>query len=153
MHKKKFYYCPECGYVVGDPAIVDKCMYCKSSLLFRRKLIQITDPEDIAELGKDIDKIRQMMYVKDKYLVNNPIFNEDKFNKRIQEDKELSERVLREYEEKMRSFEALPKCPTCGSRRISKISTASRAASTITFGLASNKIGKQFHCDNCGYNW
>ena len=49
------------------------------------------------------------------------------------------------------------KCPTCGSTNIKKISTANRIVSTGLFGLASrhyaicsaNKIGKQWHCNNC----
>lgn len=46
-----------------------------------------------------------------------------------------------------------PKCPTCGSTNIKKISDLNRVASVALFGLASSKIGKQFECKNCGYKW
>lgn len=46
-----------------------------------------------------------------------------------------------------------PKCPTCGSTDISKISTVSRAVSVGIFGLASSKIGKTHKCNNCGTTW
>lgn len=46
-----------------------------------------------------------------------------------------------------------PKCPTCGSTNVEKISTINRAVSIGVAGLASDKIGKQFCCKNCGYKW
>lgn len=41
-------------------------------------------------------------------------------------------------------------CPYCHATNIKKISTASRMISTGLFGLGSKKIGKQWHCCNCG---
>lgn len=41
-------------------------------------------------------------------------------------------------------------CPYCSSKNISKVSTVSRMVSTGLFGLGSKKIGKQYHCNNCG---
>jgi len=41
-------------------------------------------------------------------------------------------------------------CPYCHSLDTSKIGTVGRIASTSLFGLASKKIGKQWHCNNCG---
>lgn len=42
------------------------------------------------------------------------------------------------------------KCPYCQSSNIAKISTAGRVVSVGLFGLASGKIGKQWHCKKCG---
>lgn len=44
----------------------------------------------------------------------------------------------------------LVKCTYCGSTDVKKISTLGRASSVTLLGLASKKIGKQFHCNNCG---
>ena len=44
----------------------------------------------------------------------------------------------------------IPKCPICGSTNIRKIGLLNRAISTELWGLGSKKIGKQFHCNNCG---
>lgn len=41
-------------------------------------------------------------------------------------------------------------CPYCHSKNTKKISTTSRLISTTLFGLGSKKLGKQFHCNNCG---
>lgn len=40
-------------------------------------------------------------------------------------------------------------CPYCQSTNTKKISGTSRFMSTGIFGLASGKIGKQWHCNNC----
>jgi len=41
-------------------------------------------------------------------------------------------------------------CPYCQSTKTKKISTTSRVVSTGLFGLASKKVGKQWHCNKCG---
>lgn len=46
-----------------------------------------------------------------------------------------------------------PKCPTCGSTKLSKVSTASKANSVFMWGLLSQKVKKTWHCDNCKYEW
>ena len=47
----------------------------------------------------------------------------------------------------------VPKCPSCGSTNVSKISVVNRMVSTGLFGLASSKIGKTHKCNNCGSTW
>lgn len=40
-------------------------------------------------------------------------------------------------------------CPYCKSTNTKKISGSSRWFSTGVFGLASSKVGKQWHCNSC----
>lgn len=40
-------------------------------------------------------------------------------------------------------------CPYCHSMNTSKISTVNRAVSVGMLGLASKKLGKQWHCNSC----
>lgn len=47
----------------------------------------------------------------------------------------------------------IPKCPTCSSTNIKKVSGTSKAVSVAMFGLLSQKVKKQFQCNNCGYEW
>lgn len=44
-------------------------------------------------------------------------------------------------------------CPYCKSTNTEKISTMSRAVSVSLVGAASGKIGKQWHCKQCGSNF
>lgn len=44
-------------------------------------------------------------------------------------------------------------CPYCNSSDVKKISTLNRAISIGIIGLASGKIGRQWHCNGCGSNF
>lgn len=44
-------------------------------------------------------------------------------------------------------------CPYCKSWDTDSISTASRVASVALVGVASGKIGKNYHCNKCGANF
>lgn len=46
-----------------------------------------------------------------------------------------------------------PKCPTCGSNNVNKISTMNRAVHGYAFGLFSKTARSQFECLDCGYKW
>ncbi len=47
----------------------------------------------------------------------------------------------------------IPRCPTCGSTNLRKITTGQKALSVWAFGLLSQKVKRQFKCNNCGYEW
>ena len=47
----------------------------------------------------------------------------------------------------------VPKCPSCGSVNIKRISTTSKVAGAAMFGLFSKTARSQFKCNNCGYKW
>ena len=44
-------------------------------------------------------------------------------------------------------------CPYCHSTDVSKIGTVNRAVSVGMVGVASSKIGKQWHCNKCKSNF
>lgn len=46
-----------------------------------------------------------------------------------------------------------PKCPTCGSQDIKKISGTERGLSVWAWGAFSNKINKNWKCNKCGHTW
>lgn len=46
-----------------------------------------------------------------------------------------------------------PRCPTCGSTSVERISTTAKAAGAVAFGLFSKTARSQFRCKNCGYKW
>lgn len=46
-----------------------------------------------------------------------------------------------------------PKCPTCGSTNIEKISASTKLGGAMMFGLLSKTAKSQFKCNNCGTKW
>lgn len=61
--------------------------------------------------------------------------------------------VRAEQAEKQRKLENGYKCPNCGMKAGYPISKMSKSVSVGTMGLASNKIGKTYKCENCKYMW
>lgn len=83
---------------------------------------------------------------------------------------ELKKKDPIEYQLKMSQFKAnlkqqennekttkqdtnIPKCPTCGSSNIEKISLGKKAVGGALFGLFSSDVRKTMHCKNCGAKW
>lgn len=46
-----------------------------------------------------------------------------------------------------------PKCPTCGSTNIRKISATKKIGGALGFGIFSKTARSQFECLNCKYKW
>lgn len=74
----------------------------------------------------------------------------------------LKEKDLIEYQLKMSQFkyqceqhknENVPRCPTCGSTDIEKITGLSKVGSVALWGILSRKVHKQWHCNSCGSEW
>ena len=47
----------------------------------------------------------------------------------------------------------IPKCPTCNSTNIEKISTGKKMFGGVLFGIFSADVRNTMHCKNCGYKW
>lgn len=62
---------------------------------------------------------------------------------------------VKRYQANAQAQEGLnkPKCPTCGSTRVKKISTTSKVAGAAMFGLFCKTTRSQFKCEQCGYKW
>lgn len=76
--------------------------------------------------------------------------------KQTQEEEKRHQAIIRQGEkmaEIKREAAQHPQCPMCGSLQTRRITTAKRAASVYAVGLASDKIGKQYECMNCGHKW
>ena len=80
-------------------------------------------------------------------------------NNNLEEYNQKIEPLLKEY---MYNFviptttttqQNIPKCPTCGSTNVKKISGGKRWFGVGLFGLASSNVGKTYECKNCQYKW
>lgn len=47
----------------------------------------------------------------------------------------------------------VPKCPTCGSTNIQKISASAKLGGAMMFGIFSKTAKSQWKCRNCGSKW
>lgn len=144
-------YCKKCGRIVQEEYnnSEQKCDYCNNDLEYVPKQFLI------GKRGIAINDELKDQFINE-YIKSSPEFNqylfehreEDMFNKKMSDRAKLAHGASI-LEEKSR----VPKCPTCGSTNIQKISTTRRLVTTGLFGLASSNVGKTMLCKNCGYKW
>ena len=64
-----------------------------------------------------------------------------------------TQRGNREPQPSIYTQQAVPRCPTCQSTNIQKISLTSKAVGGYMFGIFSSNVRNTFKCNNCGYRW
>lgn len=117
------------------------CPYCKNKLIDSH----ISKNEfDLIEEVSDSDRqfLEAMINLKKKDPIEYQL-KLSQFKTQLQQQ-ESSKRVEEDN---------LPKCPTCGSTNIEKISLGKKAVGGALFGLFSSNVRKTMHCKNCGYKW
>ena len=134
-------YCPKCGDItfIND---VTNCDFCNEPY--------VTTDYEWSPGGSDIYK-----EIFEKYVKPNPLFDEELYNLRVGKEKRQQQATLNQMRmEKQQAQRAnVPKCPTCGSTNVERISTAQKAFGFALVGLFSSNLGKTMHCKNCGYKW
>ena len=142
-------YCKKCGKVFHTISTNEKCPFCGLQ----------TSPVP-KEYWEDDNGIFLSNQTKEKIVEelvkNSPNFNQNAFDGRIEKEKESDkewQRVQSIIDTRSNQSKNQPKCPTCGSTNIKKVSGVERGTSVAFFGLFSKKIGKQFKCNSCGYMW
>ena len=70
----------------------------------------------------------------------------------LSDDRPSSEEMIENHKREKYNYYKYT-CPMCGSKKVKTIGTLNRGFSIYLFGLASSKIGKQYHCDNCKHKW
>lgn len=137
----KLYYFPD----IENNIVPNECNICKETLV---------DTEISFEEYTNLPKAKRCPKCKRKYpkmfvkcsKCNAQLIKLSTENK--QGNKQTNE-IIKQTQEFQGQQTNTIKCPYCQSSNITKISTAGRVVSVGLFGLASGKIGKQWHCNNC----
>lgn len=145
------YYCKKCGRIIF---LFDSwkriCDCCKSDvypvpeqyLSSEFSLNEDLKENFLNEYIKSSSEFDQHLYEEREKNVIQHAEDFEKYNSALNHGKAI-------LEEKSR----VPKCPTCGSANLKRISTTSKVMSVALFGLLSTKRSRTFHCNNCGYEW
>ena len=134
--------CPKCGSIKMLNFEWEKdCSYCGYQL--QDTEYYFTESVDHGNLKPEIRKA-----IFEKYIKNSPLYSEESVKDR--EEKESRERVNLPSSNTPKNT---PKCPTCGSTNIEKISTTKKAVGFVAVGIFSSNFGKTMRCKQCGYKW
>lgn len=144
----KMLYCRKCGDITSygsrqyDENYVQKkgfyCVWC-NTILDETRFEHDDCYDDRGKLKPEI-----VQAIQDEYISKSPFYSEEAKQERLKKEEE---------NRRNRSSSIGTICPYCKSTSVSPISTLNRAVSVGMLGLASGKIGKQYHCNACGSNF
>lgn len=150
---KKIYLCPKCGDSYSNVEYRNtsgKCTYCDTELV---KTDAIWD--DYSKIYDADDMKTATRIFTNEY--GNFQFSDSAYDDRMRKIK--AEKELRKSKQKVNKSKVssstvnIPKCPTCGSTNVRKISAVSKAGGMFMFGIFSKTAKSQFECKDCGYKW
>ena len=151
--------CPCCGSISYSSGytneILPSCDNCGYTEMINTNVdgVQYTE----MQLHGDREKFKELNHkLRELYVFNSEVFDKEKYEQLEKQElqKEINKMLNDNYEsQKYDDTVNKPHCPTCNSTNIKKISGLSKAGSVVMFGIFSQKIKKQMHCNNCGYEW
>lgn len=139
--------CPECGKEISDKS--KQCIHCGYPIVsisdicvIKNKEYNLTEELQMILSGVGIANVIRALRMK--------------CNLSLQDAKKLYD-IINDTKKIPDNYDLLPmnipKCPTCSSTNLKKISRLSKAESVAMWGLLSQKVKKTFHCNHCGYEW
>ena len=147
-------YCPKCKMNFSDE--FDECVYCGEDL--KDGIIETEDtvPEkSISELSDTEILEKYSDYRKRIEKQTGRQMTDFEFLSGIREARRdsLNHQAETYFTSNKETNVNKPKCLTCQSENIQKISAMTKAGSVALWGIFSQKIKKQWHCNSCGSEW
>ena len=144
----KIYYCPYCGQTYN--LLIPGCNTCENCFSENVEFM-IAEHDNTYYLKISREKYGDLFHSEDILLEEirqNPLFDIEKSRMTTIKDRQ-TDLLLN----KSSGTDLKPKCPTCGSTNIKRISTSSKVFGAALFGLFSKTAHSQFECQNCHYKW
>lgn len=150
MREVMKFVCPCCGWITdGVHEGEEICFVCKIPMVETKYTSDEYFYRDIKK-GSDLPPLKPAIF--EEYVKNNPLYDPKKEAEKeaILEEK----RIRRESRSYNSGNNNVPKCPTCGSTNLSKITLAHKAGKIALFGVfGMGDNGKTWKCNNCGSKW
>lgn len=81
------------------------------------------------------------------------LYNDDIIEYELKMSQFKTQYEQQESIKQMQEEKNIPKCPTCGSTNIEKISACKKIGGGMLFGLFSSDVRNTMHCRDCGAKW
>ena len=150
MNTSFHYYCPICGSSQFPTNTM--CVKCKQPI----SLVQsLHDAEYYQNKSMELygDYIHWHDILISEEVSKNPLFDVNINNRRLssEEHQAILDNIFLNLSQQTNTN--IPKCPTCQSTNIKRISTTQKSIHGFDFGLFSKTAHSQFECCTCGYKW
>lgn len=155
------YCCPYCGNILDiiNGKVWNHCTFCEIDIdnpiksqyesQYYIEMAEKVFPQNVFVNGNS-GKFRWREILISE-ISKNPLFDEERYKRRTNSSSEIINTF--DLVQRNKNKENQPKCPTCNSSDIQKISTTSKVIGASLFGLLSKNVTSQFKCNNCGYKW
>lgn len=128
------------GYM---PNSKDICPVCKNKVVE----INLTDEDYwiIRHVSKDVNFLEAMI----------KLHNDDiiEYQTKMSQFRANDQCYQEKHNNQKQNSSNIPKCPTCGSTNIEKISVGKKMKGSFLFGVLSSDVRNTMYCKNCGYKW
>lgn len=135
--------CKECGYVYEGEIAPNPCPVCKST----NTLID-EDMDILQQLRCSQNLIDAMIKLRDNDIIEYEL-KMSQFRTQYEQQQSLKQAQGKQSDES----DNRPKCPTCGSTNIEKISVGKKLSGGFLFGIFSSDVRNTMHCRDCGAKW
>lgn len=135
--------CKECGYVYEGEIAPNPCPVCKST----NTLID-EDMDILQQLRCSQNLIDAMIKLRDNDIIEYEL-KMSQFRTQYEQQQSLKQAQGKQSDES----DNRPKCPTCGSTNIEKISVGKKLGGGFLFGIFSSDVRNTMHCKDCGAKW
>ena len=163
----KYGICPQCGYLnfYVNPSkfpICESCGYEDPIIMTTEEMREFESSLNLPETESKNDKVKPVVSTADlqshealreKYVYPSEHFSKKAYNDMLEYDRKERKRLQEFWDTAGRSEQSKPKCPTCGSTDLRKVSVGAKTVSVGLFGIFSQKVKKTWHCNSCGYEW
>lgn len=134
--------CTSCHITLDKEELINKfnnvCPMCHEKNSYIEEYIM-----DIKRISNDPDFIQAMTKLHDEDPIEYQL-KMSQFKANLKQQEQVQESMVEENK---------PRCPTCGSTNIEKISLGKKAVGGALFGIFSSNVRKSMHCKSCGYKW
>ena len=162
----QYYVCPRCGTVDEFSSnTINSCIFCdynETIIVTEDEYTKLYDYFKKASPSEQDDLLNTKVEatLRQKYTYKSPFFDKE-YNEKRKKYESTKNKAVREHIRfnsgvtlnDIKQPQSLPHCPTCNSTNVKKISAGAKAVSVGLFGIFSQKVKRQFHCNNCGYEW
>lgn len=138
--------CTNCGHICEENIFPNKCPICNHGSFLEADLYILRKVSGSQQLIDTMQKLKQDDIIEYELKMS-------QFRTQYEQQQSIrkSQQLLNNTQDQQSTNH--PKCPTCGSTNIEKISVGKKLGGGFLFGIFSSDVRNTMHCRDCGAKW